>query len=101
MWNEKMRWRNEPYEFAPQSIKAQLQLRELRALIKIEKGVFVTTSSFSQQAIDFAKHLSQRVILIDGARLTELMIEHNVGVRLSRALEFKRIDEDFFAEDDA
>ena len=64
------------------------------------KGVFVTTSSFSQQAIDFARHLSQRVILIDGERLAELMIEHNVGVRLNRSIEFKRIDEDFFAEDD-
>lgn len=64
------------------------------------KGVFVTTSSFSQQAIDFARHLSQRVILIDGERLAELMIEHNVGVQLNRSIEFKRIDEDFFAEDD-
>jgi restriction system protein len=40
------------------------------------------------------------VILIDGERLTELMIEHNVGVRLSRAVEFKRIDENFFSEDE-
>jgi restriction system protein len=64
------------------------------------KGVFVTTSTFSQQAVEFAGHLSQRVILIDGKRLTDLMIEHNVGVRVSRTLDFKRIDEDFFAEDD-
>jgi restriction system protein len=64
------------------------------------KGVFVTTSSFSYQALDFVKHLSQRVILIDGQRLAELMIEHNVGVRLNRAVEFKRLDEDFFPEDD-
>jgi restriction system protein len=63
------------------------------------KGVFVTTSSFSQQATDFAKHLSQRVILIDGQLLTELMIEHNVGLRVSRTIEFKRLDEDFFAEE--
>jgi restriction system protein len=64
------------------------------------KGVFVTTSSFSRQALEFVRHLSQRVILIDGDQLAELMIEHNVGVRTSRALEFKRLDEDFFAEDD-
>ena len=64
------------------------------------KGVFVTTSSFSHQALEFVRHLSQRVILIDGQRLADLMIEHNVGVRLSRAIEFKRLDEDFFAEDD-
>lgn len=62
------------------------------------KGVFVTTSSFSQQARDFVRHLSQRVVLLDGSALTGLMIEHNVGVRVSRAIEFKRLDEDFFAE---
>ncbi|ODT47767.1 restriction endonuclease [Devosia sp. 63-57] len=64
------------------------------------KGVFVTTSSFSQQARDFVRHLSQRVVLLDGNDLTGLMIEHNVGVRVSRAIEFKRLDEDFFAETD-
>jgi restriction system protein len=63
------------------------------------KGVFVTTSAFSQQAIDFAARIPQRVILIDGKRLTELMTEHGVGVRTSRVLEFKRLDEDFFSED--
>ena len=64
------------------------------------KGVFVTTSSFSGQAVDFVRHLSQRVILIDGQRLADLMIEHDVGVRVSRALAFKRIDEDFFSEEE-
>ena len=64
------------------------------------KGVFVTTSGFSQHAVDFVRHLSQRVILIDGKRLADLMIEHNVGVRISRTVEFKRLDEDFFAEED-
>jgi restriction system protein len=64
------------------------------------KGVFVTTSTFSQNATDYARHLAQRVILIDGEKLTDLMIEHNVGVRLTRAVEFKRIDEDFFSEEE-
>jgi restriction system protein len=64
------------------------------------KGVFVTTSTFSSQAIDYVRHLRERVILIDGERLAELMTEHNVGVRVSRAVEFKRIDEDFFSEDE-
>lgn len=62
------------------------------------KGVFVTTSAFSSHARDYVKHLAQRVILIDGERLTDLMIEHGVGVRVSRRVEFKRLDEDFFAE---
>ncbi|HTO42018.1 MAG TPA: restriction endonuclease, partial [Rhizomicrobium sp.] len=63
------------------------------------KGVFVTTSTFSSQARDYVKHLTQRVILIDGERLTDLMIEHGVGVRVSRKIEFKRLDEDFFVEE--
>lgn len=63
------------------------------------KGVFVTTSTFSPQARDFVKHLSQRIILIDGRHLADLMIEHGVGVRVSRAIEFKRLDEDFFSEE--
>ncbi|GLQ39769.1 restriction endonuclease [Rhizobium albus] len=63
------------------------------------KGVFVTTSTFSQPAREFVKHLSQRVILIDGRELAELMIEHDVGVRGYRTVEFKRLDEDFFAEE--
>lgn len=64
------------------------------------KGVFVTTSAFSAQARDFVRHLTQRVILIDGQQLADLMIEHNVGVRLTRAVEFKRLDEDFFADEE-
>ncbi len=63
------------------------------------KGVFVTTSTFSQPARDYVKHLSQRVILIDGQELTDLMIEHGVGVRSYRIVEFKRLDEDFFGEE--
>lgn len=62
------------------------------------KGVFVTTSSFSSGAREYARHIPQRVILIDGQRLCDLMIEHNVGVRVSRSVHIKRIDEDFFAE---
>ena len=64
------------------------------------KGVFVTTSTFSQQAREFVRHLAQRVVLLDGRDLAGLMIEHNVGVRTTRAIEVKRLDEDFFAEDE-
>lgn len=63
------------------------------------KGVFVTTSTFSGQAQDYVKHLAQRVILIDREWLTDLMIEYGVGVRVSRKIEFKRLDEDFFSEE--
>lgn len=63
------------------------------------KGVFVTTSTFSQPARDYVKHLAQRIILIDGRELADLMIEHQVGVRGYRTVEFKRLDEDFFGEE--
>jgi restriction system protein len=64
------------------------------------KGVFVTTSTFSGHAREFVRHLPQRIILIDGTTLAELMIEHGVGVRTNRAIELKKLDEDFFADED-
>jgi restriction system protein len=63
------------------------------------KGVFVTTSEFTAQAKEFVHRLPQRIVLIDGKHLAELMIQHKVGGRTSRTVEFKRIDEDFFLED--
>ena len=63
------------------------------------KGVFVTTSGFSSPAVEYARHLPQRVILIDGERLADLMVEHGVGVRVSRTVAVKRLDEDFFIDE--
>lgn len=63
------------------------------------KGVFVTTSTFSAPAQDFVRHLPQRIVLIDGDRLGDLMIEHGVGVRIARTIEVRRLDEDFFVEE--
>ena len=62
------------------------------------KGVFITTGDFVQTAIDYAKSIPQKVILINGARLAELMIEHNIGVTTSRTISLKRIDSDYFEE---
>lgn len=62
------------------------------------KGVFVTTSTFSEAARQYVKQIPQRVILIDGERLTDLMIEYGVGVRISRTVQLKRIDEDYFGD---
>lgn len=62
------------------------------------KGIFITTSSFSQGATDFATSLSQTVILMDGLRLASLMVEHNVGVSVASNLQIKRIDSDYFEE---
>lgn len=62
------------------------------------KGVFITTSDFVQNAIDYARSVSQKVILINGERLAELMIEHDVGVSAHRTIKLKRIDSDYFDE---
>ena len=63
------------------------------------KGIFITTSSFSQNAVQFATGISQKIILIDGVRLGSLMIEHDVGVSTARNIPIKRIDSDYFEEE--
>lgn len=63
------------------------------------KGVFVTTSTFSREAVDYAAMVTQRVILIDGARFARLMIDHGVGVRTAETVEIREIDENFFVDD--
>ncbi len=62
------------------------------------KGIFITTSEYSVGAREYVKNLPQRVILIDGQRLAELMIEHNIGVARAYAYEIKRVDSDYFEE---
>ena len=62
------------------------------------KGIFITTSDYNSNAIDFANTVPQKIILIDGNRLANLMIEHNVGVSTERVIEMKRIDTDYFEE---
>ena len=64
------------------------------------KGVFVTTSSFSKNALEFAQKVPQKIVLIDGEELTRLMVQYGVGVRIERTVEIKRIDSDYFSEDE-
>lgn len=63
------------------------------------KGVFITTSGFHKNATDYAASVQPKVILIDGHRLAELMIEHNVGVSTVRTVSLKRMDTDYFEEE--
>jgi restriction system protein len=65
-------------------------------LHKANKGVFVTTSSFTKQAVDTAAGFPSRIVLIDGAQLATLMIRYGVGCRTEETINVKRIDEDFF-----
>lgn len=63
---------------------------------RARKGVFITTSSYSAQALEFARSV-EGVVLIDGKRLAELMIDHEVGVS-SRTIRVPRLDSDYFDE---
>jgi len=64
------------------------------------KGVFITTSGFSSEAKTFADGVTPRVILVDGTKLAQLMIDHGVGVTTRRSYAVKRIDLDYFTSDE-
>ena len=63
---------------------------------RARKGVFITTASFTTEAEDFVGFIDSRIILIDGARLVTLMVDHNVGVTTVGTYEVKKIDADYF-----
>ena len=66
---------------------------------RARKGIFITTSAFSKDALDYVDKIDSKIILIDGERLAELMIEHNVGVSSVASYEVKKIDSDYFIEE--
>ena len=66
---------------------------------RARKGVFMTTSSFSREAIDYASSIDTKVILINGPQLAELMIEHNVGVVTEHTYRLKRIEDGYFPDE--
>ena len=66
--------------------------------VQAQKGVFITTSTFSKEAISYAEKVSMKIILIDGQQLADYLVEYNVGVSTDRVYEIKNIDQDFFDE---
>jgi len=65
---------------------------------KARKGIFITTSSFSQEALNYVSNIDYRVVLIDGKRLAEYMIDFDVGVTGSTTYQLKRMDMDYFTD---
>lgn len=61
------------------------------------KGVFVTTSNFDKGARDYIRNIPNKVVLVDGTELVDLMIEHGVGVEVEASYDIKRPDADYFA----
>lgn len=68
--------------------------------VRAKKGVIMTTSNFTKDAIDYVDRIEgKKVVLIDGARLARLMIEHDLGVTLKEVYRVKEVSNDFFDDD--
>ncbi|HSW57326.1 MAG TPA: restriction endonuclease, partial [Dehalococcoidales bacterium] len=63
-----------------------------------KRGIFITTSSFTKEAIDFASRVENKIVLISGDTLVNYMIDYNVCVVSSANYEVKKIDPDYFTE---
>jgi restriction system protein len=71
-------------------------------LVRAKKGVILTTGSYSRDAIEFVDRIEgKRVVLIDGKELTDLMIEHDIGVTSNKVYRLKELSNDFFDDDEA
>ena len=66
---------------------------------RAKKGIFITTSNFSKDAKEYIKNLDVSVVLIDGIKLIELMIEFDLGVSIKNIYKLKKIDTDYFNEE--
>jgi restriction system protein len=67
----------------------------------ITKGIFITTSRFNENAQEFVARGSQtKVVLIDGAKLLDLMLRHHIGVRVERQIEVLELDQNYFADEE-
>jgi restriction system protein len=63
---------------------------------RANKGVFLSTSAYTREAMEYANSITTRIILIDGKELAKLMVDHNVGVSTAGMYELKKIDADYF-----
>lgn len=63
-----------------------------------KKGIFITTSAFTKDALSYSLKNETKIVLIDGEQLAQLMIDYNLGVFTQRTYELKRIDSDYFEE---
>jgi restriction system protein len=66
---------------------------------KASKGVFITTATFSREAIEYARGVQTAIVLIDGKELAELMLDYGIGVSLQETIRLQRVDEDYFVEE--
>jgi len=64
-----------------------------------KKGIFITTSSFTREALDYSPRNETKIVLIDGAYLAQLMIDYNLGCSTDQVYEVKKVDGDYFGEE--
>src|SRR5690606_32034091 len=64
--------------------------------LRATKGIFITTSSYSKDALEYVQQISSKIILLDGQTLVRYMVEHNVGVSTVGRYEIKSVDSDYF-----
>jgi restriction system protein len=64
--------------------------------VRAKKGIFITTSSFSDGAREYVATIDSKIVLIDGTELAQLMIDHGIGVTPHQSYEIKRLDSDYF-----
>ncbi|HEY6347788.1 MAG TPA: restriction endonuclease [Candidatus Angelobacter sp.] len=67
---------------------------------KANKGIFITTTTFAKTAVEYAQTIQNKIVLIDGDRLAELMFETGLGLSVVTTYEMKKIDADYFLEDE-
>ena len=66
---------------------------------RARKGVFVTTSTFTSEAVDYADQIDTKIVLVDGRTLARLMILHDVGCAPAQTFVVKKLDSDYFVEE--
>lgn len=66
---------------------------------RANKGIFITTSSFSRDAREYTSNIAAKIILVDGDQLVKLLVEHDVGVSTASTYKIKKIDSDYFEGD--
>jgi len=67
---------------------------------RARKGVLMTTASFSKEAHDYVSRIERKIVLIDGIRLAELMMDHGIGVETAHTFTIKKVDLDYFADEE-
>ncbi|HAO93796.1 MAG: restriction endonuclease [Deltaproteobacteria bacterium GWB2_55_19] len=66
---------------------------------RAKKGVFITTSSFSDEALNYVSKIDNKIVLIDGDQLTQLMMDFDIGVSKVATYDLKKVDSDYFTEE--